>query len=103
MITKDVEALVKLRDAFKMAAEGIDEYVDSMGPKETVGLTWNPTKISWVEATGSKGPYQRSEDVNNPEFKALLKDLATHNGRMRNQGYFYWTFQSGSVVGRKRL
>ena len=103
MITKNVEALVKLRDAFRMAGEAIDEYVDSLGPKEDVGLTWNPDKINWVTAEGAKGKYQRSEDVNNPDFKALLKDLASHSGRMRNQGYFYWSFQNGTTVGRKQV
>ena len=102
MITKNVEALVKLRDAFRMVGEAIDEYVDSLGPKG-IARAWNPDKINWVTAEGAKGKYQRSEDVNNPDFKALLKDLANHSGRMRNQGYFYWSFQNGTTVGRKQV
>lgn len=32
----------------------------------------------------------------------MLKDLATHGGRLSKDGYFYWTFKKGSTVGRKR-
>jgi hypothetical protein len=75
--------------------------------KERKGLTektasGNPANIKWDKAEGFKGNYERSEDVNNPEFKAMLKDLASHNGRLMREGYFYWTFKNGSTVGRKR-
>jgi len=102
VITKDVDALVKLRDAFRMASEAIDEYVDSMAPKEVAGFTWNPDKIKWVQAEGTSGPYERSEDVDNPDFKAMLKDLADHKGKFQREGYFYWAFQKAGVVGRKK-
>jgi hypothetical protein len=39
--------------------------------------------------------------VNNPEFKALLKELARHGGRLTRNGWFYWTFKNGATVGRK--
>jgi len=65
--------------------------------------TWNPNAITWQDANGAKGPYQRSEDIDNLQFKAMLKDLADHNGRMRREGYFYWTFENGGTVGRKKV
>lgn len=69
-----------------------------------VGVTgWNPSNINWVQAEGTKGPYEKSDEVDNPEFKTMLKDLATHNGKMRREGYFYWTFQNGTTCGRKRV
>lgn len=102
MITKDIDALVKLRDAFRMASEAIDEYVDSFAPKETAGLTWNPDKIKWTWAEGSSGPYERSEDVDNLEFKEMMKDLVAHQGKFQRDGYFYWVFQKAAVVGRKK-
>ena len=64
--------------------------------------TWNPNSIQWQDANGAKGPYQRSEDVNNLQFKAMLKDLADHEGRLRREGYFYWVFSDNQTVGRKR-
>jgi len=102
LITKDIEALVKLRDAFRMASEAIDEYVDSMAPKEVAGFSWNPEKIKWVWVEGTSGLYERSEDVDNVEFKAMLRDLDDHKGKFQREGYFYWAFQKAAVVGRKR-
>jgi len=63
---------------------------------------WNPDAIEWVKAEGFKGNYERSEDVNNSEFKKMLKDLAEHNGKLTRDGVFYWVFKNGSTVGRKR-
>ena len=63
---------------------------------------WDPDQIKWEEAQGSAGPYQRSEDTNNPEFKAMLKDLQAHSGRLTREGCFYWLFQNGKTVGRKK-
>ena len=63
---------------------------------------WDPAHVSWTRAEGSRGPYERSEDVNNREFKAMVKDLAAHGGRLTREGYFYWLFESGDIVGRKR-
>jgi len=63
---------------------------------------YDPSKIEWEEAEGSSGPYQRSEDVNSLDFKLLVKDLASHNGKFTKNGWFYWLFRSGAIVGRKR-
>ncbi len=73
-----------------------------VGVEEKSKFSWNPDKIKWEKAQGSKGEFERSEDVNNPEFKALLKDLANHNGKLTRNGWFYWTFKNGSTVGRKK-
>lgn len=63
--------------------------------------SWDPNGIAWFEAKGASGKYERSEDVNNPQFKEMLKDLAAHGGKLKREGYFYWVFKNGSVVGRK--
>ncbi|MEM0358356.1 MAG: hypothetical protein QXL77_08325 [Candidatus Bathyarchaeia archaeon] len=65
-------------------------------------IGWNPDKIKWEDAEGSSGQYQKSEDFNNPEFKAMLKDLQAHGGKLTRNGYFYWVFKNGSTVGRKK-
>jgi len=65
-------------------------------------IGWDPNQIKWEDAEGQSGPYQRSEDVNNPEFKAMLKDLQAHNGKLTKEGWFYWVFQNGTTVGRKK-
>jgi len=68
--------------------------------KETQAYDMN--KIKWTQAEGSKGPYERSEDVNSLDFKALLKSLQQHNGKMTINNYFVWAFQNGHVIGRKK-
>lgn len=75
----------------------IAEFVNSDNPS-----AWNPDKIKWEQSQGSKGPYERSEDVNNPEFKLMLKDLSAHQGKLSRDDIFYWTFQNESTVGRKK-
>ena len=65
-------------------------------------IGWDPNQIKWEEAQGTAGPYQRSEDADNPEFKTMLKDLAVHNGKLTKEGWFYWVFQNGTTVGRKK-
>jgi hypothetical protein len=63
---------------------------------------WDPAKIQWTKTEGTKGPYERSEDTNSPDFKTLMKQLTQHNGKLSNNGYFYWLFQNGFTVGRKK-
>lgn len=64
--------------------------------------SWDPSKIKWEQAQGTSGAYERSEDVNNSEFKAMLKDLQAHKGKLNRDGYFYWVFENGYTVGRKK-
>ncbi len=63
--------------------------------------TWNPDKIKWTPAEGPSGPYERTEDVNSLDFKAMLKELAAHQGKLTRDDIFYWTFKNGITVGRK--
>jgi len=97
-----VEFLVKLRDAAHMVADACEEQLEKMAPKEDRASSWNPERIKWESTQGSSGPYERSEDVNNLDFKAMLKKLREHQGKLSRDGYFYWTFQNGVTVGRKK-
>lgn len=65
-------------------------------------VEWNPEAIKWVQAEGASGTYERSDDKDNPEFQAMLKDLEAHNGKLTRNGYFYWKFTNADVVGRKK-
>jgi len=98
---KLLEASLDFVNAVESACVNFKRYVaKEKGVEEKP--SWDSSKIEWTQAEGSKGAYERSEDVNNLQFKAMLKDLASHSGKMQRNGYFYWTFQNGSTVGRKR-
>lgn len=94
----EIGFLVKLRDGAQTIADAANEYLDTKSPFPN----WNPLKVKWQQAEGSKGPYERSEDADNPHFRGMLKDLETHGGKMTENGYFYWVFQDGTIVGRKK-
>ena len=74
---------------------------DNKGVSQTDG-SWDPAKIQWTNTEGSKGPYERSEDMASPDFKRLMKDLTAHQGKLARNGHFYWLFNNGSTVGRKK-
>lgn len=100
-ITKEVEALVKLRDSFSMAAEALNEYIDTLRPSQTG--TFDPEKVKWDRAEGANGLYERSNDsTDNPDYKELLHDLSVHGGKVTRDGYFYWIFTDQFTCGRKR-
>ena len=71
-------------------------------PKPQKSWSWNPDKIAWSKAQGSKGEYERSQNVDSLDFKALLKDLSDHKGSLVREGWFYWSFPKSAVVGRKK-
>jgi hypothetical protein len=64
--------------------------------------SWDMAKLSWEPAMGSAGPYERCEDDGGLEFKAMLKDIVAHSGKLSKEGYFFWAFSNGLTVGRKK-
>ena len=65
-------------------------------------LPFDVGKICWRQTEGWKGPFELSEDHNNPEHRALLKFLVELAGeRVVSEGFFYWIFQDGITIGRK--
>ena len=102
MSEKDDLALMALTDLLNAMEAGIESARQRIKEvKVEEKPSWDPTQIVWTKAEGTKGPYERSEDINNLQFKSMLKDLASHGGRMSHEGYFYWVFKNGSVAGRK--
>ena len=96
-----VDFLVKLRDAAHLIADACEEQLEKMAPGK-IETSWDPENIEWQQAEGTRGPYERSEDVNNADFKVMLKEIQKHQGKLSRNGYFYWTFQNGVTVGRKK-
>ena len=74
---------------------------------EPMQPAWDPAKIKWVQAEGTKGPYSRypaqgekAEATDN--YRNMLADIKQHDGKMMRDNQFYWVFQDGATVGRKR-
>jgi len=92
-----LEILADIGDALEALGVQIKQRI-----RKKVEVGWDPNKVKWEQAEGASGLYERSEDVNNKEFKEMVKDLAGHGGRLTREGYFYWLFENGATVGRKR-
>ena len=101
-MSNDVMFVVKLRDAAQIIADAANEYLEKQAPEDEEKPSWDPSKIKWDEAEGPKGKFERSEDINNLDFKALVKDLAHHKGKLTRDNLFYWLFENGVTVGRKK-
>jgi hypothetical protein len=87
-------------DALNSVCDALSKLRDEIAV--LVGATsYDINKIEWKPAEGSSGAYEKSEDANNPHFKALLRDVQAHGGKMSVGGYFVWAFKNGSVLGRK--
>ena len=96
-----LETIVKLRDAFTLASDALQEELESQAPKATISDSIpDMGLIPWTEKIGPKGAFQLSEDKENPHFKALAAYLVTHDGKAQVSGYFVWKFENGSI-GRK--
>lgn len=94
----EIGFLVKLRDGAQTIADAANEYLDTKSPFPD----WNPLKVKWQQAEGSKGTYEKSEDANNVEFRKMHEDLQEHGGTLTREGYFYWLFRNRCTVGRKK-
>jgi len=94
-----------------LALEALTDFLNAveagiMAARQTikaVKVDMDLESIVWIRAEGAKGSYERSEDVKNPEFQALLKKLEAHNGKLTQNGFFLWKFSGdSSVIGRKK-
>ena len=93
------ETLAKMRDFHSGIAEVLDSFIQKKS--KVVLKEYDPEKIQWIEAEGQRGKYQRTDDANNPEYKALRKDLSEHKEFLQYKGFQYWVFQNGVTIGRK--
>ncbi|MEM3459481.1 MAG: hypothetical protein QXQ64_10545 [Candidatus Bathyarchaeia archaeon] len=90
-----LEALLEFINAVEAGIVAVKQRV-----KETRQV-YNIEAIRWEKAQGASGEYERSEDVNSSDFKALLRDVQAHGGKMSVGDYFVWCFRNGAVLGRK--
>ena len=90
----------------RASCEGLlDGWLSSEPTNQTPQQTetaYDMNKIKWEPKTGQKGPFEKTDDYNSLDYKALLRDLQSHTGKMRKNGYFLWIFQNGATIGKKR-
>jgi len=91
-----VDALNEVADSLAKLRDKIARLVGAVEEKP-----YDIDKIKWEPAEGSSGAYEKSEDVDNQHFKALLKDVQAQGGKMTVGNYFVWSFKNGTVLGRK--
>jgi hypothetical protein len=119
MSSKQVEFLVKLRDAFSMAAEATNEYLESLAPSEVRDekkplaavqeITFNILKFE-VQQGAKIGEYEVAYKANNiaekwtQAYDVLRSSNATIKDRYYGEGYAYsyWTYGVGKIY-RQRL
>lgn len=102
--TLALEALTDFLNACEAGIEAARQTIkkvkrlDEPSEKSTV----NVASIKWLPAEGPRGVYEKSIDLQNPEFQALLAQLTEHHGFMDIGGMYYWSFSGSSTgIGRK--
>lgn len=93
--------LSDVRNGLQGVVESIDAYLNFLS-QATLG-EWNPEKFKWIPQEGFKGPYEKAHYDDTTDFKAMLEDLNKHDGKVTRAGVFYWLFEDGKTVGRKKL
>jgi len=96
------EDIIDYCNAVESASVKLKSQISKLIGESKKAWSWDPERIKWEKAQGSKGEYEKSEDINSLDFKNLLKDLAEHKGTLSRDGLFYWSFRNGSTVGRKK-
>jgi hypothetical protein len=103
----DPKEVEKLKAQVNRIYEGLSGIVSAFNELEESyqmgkGI-WDPNAIKWVETEGPSGKYERAnQQTGNRDYEAMLKDLQDHQGQLTRDGYFFWAFQHGAAVGRKR-
>lgn len=72
------------------------------GQSLPLSYTWNIENIRWTEQHGAKGPFDvaRPEDnVDGPDFKALMSNIQKNGGKMTKEGHFFSIMQDGVSIG----
>lgn len=107
---KVLEILVDFANAVEAAAVNVKHRVAEItGVKGAVAVreeTLNPDAIKWQLQPGlnnPKGPFEKSEDFNNPNHKSLVKKLTENKGFLRLKGFQYWLYENGSTIGRRAM
>lgn len=96
-----IELLVKTRDAHRMIADSIDDYLQTLAPPSVKG--YDLGRINWKGKTGDHGLFELAllSEQATEDLATLIKDLEDHSGKMQVSGFFVWLMNDKQSVGRK--
>jgi hypothetical protein len=115
MSNAQIEFLVKLRDGLAMASEAVNEYLETLAPREArdepaavLEETFNTLKFE-IQQGAKIGEYEVAYKTGNIAekwiyaFNILTKSNATIKDRYHGTGYAYsyWTFGEGKIYRQK--
>ncbi len=117
MSNKQVESLVKLRDAFSMASEALNDYINTLAPAEAHNEEKQPVVneaifnvLKFEGQQGAKiGAYEVAYKQNNvaekwqSAYNILEKSNATIKDRYKGSGYSfsYWLYGVDKIYRQK--
>ena len=103
---RDIEFLVKLRDAFQMATDATNDYLETQAPGDVKTKTEDFETLKWTVKSGTKSDYEQTTkeaNDNSEVFRALQKILSDHQGFWQNSKCKYWNHQGGlDIIDRRR-
>lgn len=98
----EIDFLIKVRDAACMIKDACEERIEELAPKNVKSdLVPDLDGVIWNAATGPRGSYEKTEDVDNPAYKRLLNAIKEHQGKMVIDNHFVWLFDDNKTIGKK--
>jgi hypothetical protein len=117
MISKQVEFLVKIRDAHLTFAKATNEYIESLAPPEVKNEIEKPedketpfTELNFEREEGPKiGAFEAAYKADNPQdkwiqaYNILTASKASIKNRYHNEGYqySYWLYEGNKIYRQK--
>lgn len=105
-VIREAEKLKNFAIAFKTGNPAlVPKPASQLAPvqAETPQAPAKPEAV-WIDKTGDNGPFQLSNDMENPvhqQLHAWLKGEKQNKGF--KDGYFYWLFADQVAIGRKKV
>jgi len=107
--TLDIEVWDAIFELVNAVEAGITSFKHRLGVQKGVApkVSWDPTKIEWVEVEGSNGPYERypaegEKAEANEDYRKMPQDLKAHVGKLTQDGYIYWFFATRQRLEGRR-
>ena len=102
------EILADFSTAIESACVSLKRNLNDLLNMDEPKHFWDPSKIAWEKASGSKGEYEKATaeaNKDNADFNNLVADLKMHGNKMRKGNYFIWLFEKTQelTIGRKKV